>query len=127
VIRNQMIPTSGWSWLNDAFLCAALVLVLGNIGFLPILWSQTPDQSPERKLITRVEPHYPATLERLYIGGVVRVQIVILPTGIVQTATLLGGSPILGQSAIAAVKQWRYAPAATKTTCVVRLEFDPHR
>jgi TonB family protein len=122
-----MRPTSVWNCLNRAFLCAVLVLVLGSTGFLPTLWSQTPDQSPDRKLINRVEPHYPVTLERLYIGGVVRIEIVILPTGIVQTATLLGGSPILGQSAIAAVKQWRYAPAATKTTCVVRLEFDPHR
>jgi TonB family protein len=122
-----MRSTSVWSCLNEVFKNAVLVLVLGGIGFVPTLRSQMPDQGPDRKLISRVEPHYPVTLERLYIGGVVRIEIVILPTGIVQSARLLGGSPILGQSAIAAVKQWRYAPASTKSTCVVRLEFDPHR
>ena len=46
----------------------------------------------ERKLITRVEPQYPATLERLYIGGVVRLEVVVAPNGNVQSATLIGGT-----------------------------------
>jgi periplasmic protein TonB len=90
--------------------------------------SQTEDAgATDRKLISRVEPKYPPTLERLYIGGVVRLQVDIAPNGSVESAQLLGGNPILGQSAIAAVKQWRYALAKTKTRTVVRLEFDPHK
>jgi TonB family protein len=81
----------------------------------------------DRKLISRVEPKYPPTLERLYIGGVVRLEVDIAPNGNVEGAQLLGGNPILGQSAIAAVKQWRYAPAKTRTRTVERLEFDPHK
>jgi TonB family protein len=92
------------------------------------LRSQTEDAgATDRKLISRVEPKYPPTLERLYIGGVVRLQVDIAPNGSVESAQLLGGNPILGQSAIAAVKQWRYALAKTKTRTVVRLEFDPHK
>jgi TonB family protein len=90
------------------------------------LCSQSEDGA-ERKVVTRVEPKYPPTLERLYIGGVVRLQVDIAANGTVESAQLLGGNPILGQAAIAAVKQWKYAPAGHKTQQVERLEFDPHR
>jgi TonB family protein len=92
------------------------------------LFSQTEEAgASERKVITRVEPKYPPTLERLYIGGVVRLQVDIAANGTVESAQLIGGNPILGQAAIAAVKQWKYAPAKTKTRTVERLEFDPHQ
>jgi protein TonB len=81
----------------------------------------------DRKIVTRVEPEYPETLKRLYVGGVVRVEAVVSAQGKVETVQLLGGNPILGQSAMKAVKQWKYAPAAVREKIVVRLEFDPHR
>jgi TonB family protein len=89
--------------------------------------AQSDEGAGERKVVTRVEPKYPVTLERLYIGGVVRLQVDIAANGTVEGAQLLGGNPILGQAAIAAVKQWKYAPATHKTQQVERLEFDPHR
>jgi TonB family protein len=91
------------------------------------LFSQSEDGPGERKVITRVEPKYPPTLERLYIGGVVRLQVDVAANGTVEGAQLLGGNPILGQAAIAAVKQWKYAPGSRKTRQTERLEFDPHR
>jgi len=81
----------------------------------------------DRKLITRVEPEYPETLHRLYIGGIVRLEVTISPKGNVESATLLGGNPMLGQPAMAAVKKWKYAPASTRTVTQVRIAFDPHR
>ena len=99
-----------------------------------VLLSLTPSvaqvqeqSSKERKLITRVEPEYPETLKRLYIGGVVRVEVEIEPSGVVKSTKLLGGSPILGQSTMKAIKQWRYAPAASEETLTVKIEFDSHR
>ena len=90
--------------------------------------AQVQEQSSkERKLITRVEPEYPETLKRLYIGGVVRVEVEIEPSGMVKSTKLLGGSPILGQSTMKAIKQWRYAPAASEETLTVKIEFDSHR
>jgi len=89
--------------------------------------SQAQPSTTERKVVTRIEPEYPETLKRLYIGGVVRVEVLVGPNGAVQTTELLGGNPILGQSAMKAIKQWKYAPAAGKEKFVVQLEFDPHR
>ena len=92
------------------------------------LAAQTHDQPVfERKLITRIEPDYPDTLKKLYIGGAVRVEVIVAPNGTVKSATLIGGNPILGQSAMKAMKQWKYAPAASEETFTVKLDFDPHR
>ena len=92
------------------------------------LMAQAHDQaSSDRKVLTRVEPEYPDALKRLYIGGVVRVEVIVAPSGAVKSTKLLGGSPILGQSTMKAVKQWKYAPASADETLTVKLEFDPHR
>jgi TonB family protein len=58
---------------------------------------------------------------------VVRVKVLIAPNGIVKSTKLLGGSPYLGQASMKAIKQWRYAPAASDETLTVNLEFDSHR
>jgi TonB family protein len=90
--------------------------------------SQTRDQNAaDRKIVSRVDPEYPETLKRLYIGGIVRVEVVVGSNGNVQTTELLGGNPILGQSAMKAIKQWKYEPGAAKEKLIVQLEFDPHR
>lgn len=81
----------------------------------------------ERKVISRVDPDYPDTLKRLYIGGVVRVEVQVALNGTVKSTKLLGGNPILGQSTMKAMKQWKYASAPTETTLTVKVEFDPHR
>ncbi|MGB7862744.1 MAG: energy transducer TonB, partial [Candidatus Sulfotelmatobacter sp.] len=64
---------------------------------------------------------------RLFIGGVVRIEVLIAPDGTVQKATLLGGSPYLGQAAMEAIKEWKYAPAVSNETITVKIDFDPHR
>ena len=112
----------------------ALLLLAVSLLAVPLflqgfsLASQTQDVDPaERKLIGRVEPDYPETLKRLYIGGVVRVEVLVAPNGVVKSTKLLGGSPILGQSAMKAIKQWKYAPASADETLTVKIEFDSHR
>jgi protein TonB len=95
----------------------------------PLVGAQTTEQqiSAERKVLTRLEPEYPEALKRLYIGGVVRVEAVVKPNGGVESTQLLGGSPILGQSAMKAIKQWKFSPASAKEKIVLQLQFDPHR
>jgi TonB family protein len=80
----------------------------------------------ERKLITRVEPDYPDTLKQLNIGGTVRLRISISAKGNVENAVLLGGNPILGESAAIAVKQWIYAPSRSLTFAEISISFGDH-
>jgi TonB family protein len=102
------------------------LLVAFSLGSGP-LNAEGEEHRSERSLISRVEPEYPDTLQRLYIGGVVRLELTVTPKGNVESVILLGGNPILGQSAMAAAKKWRYAPASSRTVVEVRISFDPHR
>jgi TonB family protein len=114
---------------NPCRLFAACILLLSCalLGSLPIMAQSSDQSSSERKVVSRVEPEYPDALKRLYIGGVVRVEVQVAANGTVKSTKLLGGSPILGQSTMKAIKQWKYAPAAAEETLTVKLEFDPHR
>ncbi|HME12645.1 MAG TPA: energy transducer TonB [Candidatus Acidoferrum sp.] len=97
---------------------------------VPAFASLAPAQQvskAERKLVTRVEPEYPPVLKVRQIGGTVRLEVTITPKGTVKSASLLGGNPILAESAITAVKKWIYAPADVVTTTEVSLEFNPYR
>ncbi len=80
-----------------------------------------------RKLITRVEPVYPPALHSNHIGGTVRLKVTIAPNGSVEAAELMGGNPILGESAAAAVKKWVYAAGPSVTKTDVTIPFDPGR
>ncbi len=58
-----------------------------------------------RKLISRVEPVYPIVLLSNHIGGTVQLRVTIAANGAVEDVELLGGNPILGEAAMAAVKK----------------------
>ena len=85
------------------------------------------DNQAARKLITRIEPEYPVPLKQRSIGGVVRLKLTIAANGSVENAELLGGNPILGEAAVAAVTKWKYAPAASRSTLEVSIPFDPNQ
>ena len=78
-----------------------------------------------RQLVTRVEPEYPETLQRLQIGGTVRLMVTISPKGSVEGVQLLGGNPILAEPAIKAVKQWVYSPGPSPSMVEVSVPFIP--
>jgi protein TonB len=118
------MPKFTWSF-RSKLAVIAIAFCSGLIVAKPI-WSQAKYDA-ERKVVTRTEPEYPETLKRLYIGGVVRVEVVITPGGNVESMQLLGGNPILGQSAMKAIKQWKFAPGGSKSTFVVSQTFDPHQ
>jgi TonB family protein len=81
----------------------------------------------ERKLVTRVEPEYPAVLRARQIGGTVRLEVTITPRGTVKNVALIGGNPILADAAISAVKRWTYAPGDAVSSAQVSVEFNPYR
>ncbi len=111
--------------IGVVFPISMLLMGILFIGVGGIARSQA--QGGDRRVVTRVEPDYPDALKKLYIGGVVRVEVQVAPNGSVKNIKLLGGNPILGQSTMKAVKMWRYVPAAADETLTVKLEFDPHK
>jgi TonB family protein len=81
----------------------------------------------ERQLVTRIEPKYPEDLLKRSIGGTVRLKVFIAANGSVDHVDLLGGNPILGESAVSAVQKWKYAAGNSKTTMEISVPFDPNR
>ena len=104
-------------------LCA---IILSGLVLLAVpLQAQQGEAS--RKLLRRVEPRYPDDLKRHDIGGVVRLSIEISPQGAVHKISPIGGNPILVESAMTAVKQWKYAPADSTQTLEVKIDFIPRQ
>ncbi len=119
---------------SDAEVVAYVAHTRGAIGYVSsgspadgvrVLTVSTGERSQARALVTRVEPEYPETLKRMGIGGTVRLQLVISAKGAVESVTVLGGNPILGEAAAKAARQWIYTPGATQTTVEVTIPFAP--
>ena len=117
---------------SDAEVVAYVARTRGAIGYVSSAASaegvktlsiRVPSSGAERILITRVEPDYPETLKRLNIGGTVRLRVSISAKGNVEEVELLGGSPILGESAAAAVKKWVYTASRSRTIAEVSISF----
>lgn len=62
------------------------------------------------RLISRVDPQYPAEALKQRIAGTVKVHIVIGQSGTVETAELVDGPMLLADAVLRAAQQWRYEP-----------------
>jgi protein TonB len=61
-------------------------------------------------LINRVQPVYPPLARQTRISGTVKLHAIIGKDGSVQQLEVMSGHPLLVQSALDAVRQWRYKP-----------------
>ena len=68
-------------------------------------------------------PRYPELAKRLHVQGTVRIEVVVRANGKVKSTRVLGGNPVLAQSAIEAAQQWRFAVSQNETTEIVQLAF----
>jgi TonB family protein len=77
-----------------------------------------PDRRPvklsegvlEAQLISRIEPQYPSLAKQTKTQGTVLLRAIISRDGRIASLTVLSGHPLLVQSALAAVREWRYRP-----------------
>ena len=71
---------------------------------------QAPPNSVTTFLVRKVAPVYPPLARQTRVSGTVRLRATIGKDGAVQQLEVLSGHPLLVQSAMDAVKQWRYKP-----------------
>ena len=78
-----------------------------------------------RKIISKTTPRYPEIAKKLNLVGTVKVEVVIGPDGKVKVTNVVGGHPILVDSVLVALKEWKYEPAKTETTASLTFDFRP--
>lgn len=83
-------------------------------------------QDTTRKIVKKVTVQYPALLKNKGIGGTVRLKVFIKPDGSVRDTEVLGGNPILAESAQKSVLQWKFSPGGSETNIEVSIVFDPN-
>jgi protein TonB len=67
-------------------------------------------QVQSAKIVSQPRPVYPPLARQARIQGTVRLEAVISKEGSVEELKVISGHPLLIQSALAAVQQWRYEP-----------------
>jgi TonB family protein len=89
-------------------------------------WCFAQQDQPEikRKVVNKVAPLYPELAHRMMISGTVKLEIVVAPNGFPKSEKILGGHPLLGQSATDAVRKWKWAPNPQETTELIEIKFD---
>ncbi len=54
---------------------------------------------------------------------VVKIEVVIAPDGRVKSSRAMGGHPVLVQTCLDAIKEWKFEPAPEETTQTVEFDF----
>ena len=105
--------------------CLHLFLLLSLVAGASLLQPLPVRAAGGARLVrTKVQPNYPEIARRAHLEGVVKLELVVAPNGAVRKATVLGGNPLLAESALDAVRQWRYEAASAETTELVELHFN---
>jgi len=73
-----------------------------------------PSVRPANQPIHRVDPEYPVEAQQRHLQGPVVLNVQILRDGSVGNVSTVSGDPILADSAVRAVRQWRYKPNLIK-------------
>jgi len=68
--------------------------------------------------VHNVPPEYPASARSQRIEGTIEIDILISPTGGVEETRIIKGIPQLNESALSAVRQWRYSPTVINGVAV---------
>ena len=77
-----------------------------------------------RRAKTKVQPTYPELAHKMNISGIVKIEVTVAPNGTVKEARVVGGHPVLAQSALDAAKRWRFEAAAAESTGIIDFKFE---
>jgi TonB family protein len=109
---------------NQMLTLAVLLFCLGLASFPPP--QAQPEEPSGRRVVRTEQPDYPAVLKSKGIGGKVRLRARVLANGTVANVGIMGGNPVLAESAAKALMTWKYAPAASSRDEIVTFTFNPH-
>ncbi len=103
-----------------------LALLLGGAAVLPLKASaqDSAADASKRKVRTKVAPEYPVLAKQMNVTGKVKIEATVAADGHVTSTRVVGGSPLLVNAALDALKKWHFEPTAKETTEVVEFAFN---
>jgi TonB family protein len=108
-------------WIQRSLVSTALLVTFGGQAFA----QSASTEEGKRKAKTKVAPVYPELARRMNVVGKVKIEVIITPEGRVKSTRAVGGHPLLVQSCLEAVKEWKFAAAPEESTQMVECEFAP--
>jgi TonB family protein len=106
--------------------CKGPFAILYGVALLLVCLAPVQAQDNARKLLKKAPVPYPSILKSKGIGGTVKLKVFVKPDGTVRDTEILGGNPILAESAQKSVMQWKFSPSSSETTMEISVVFDPH-
>jgi TonB family protein len=100
------------------------LFLLTAIFVFPAISRAQDTADASRKVLVKVPPLYPTLAHSMNIHGVVKVEAQIAPNGTVKAVTVIGGHPLLSQSAVTAVGHWKFEAGPRETRELIELKFD---
>ena len=112
--------------LRAALAGLGLALALAGVASLPVKVSaqDAASETGRRRVRTKVSPDYPSLARQMNVSGKVKVEATVAADGHVLSTRVVGGSPLLVNAALDALKKWRYEPASKDSVELVEFEFN---
>ena len=79
-----------------------------------------------RAVVHRTAPTYPELARQMHLGGAVVLVVSVDEEGSVTEVKVRSGHPLLLQSAISAVRMWKFAPAPQPSQSTISVDFETH-
>ncbi|HXA78774.1 MAG TPA: energy transducer TonB [Candidatus Acidoferrales bacterium] len=102
-----------------------LALLLAGSMVVPLKTSAQDNaaDASKRKVRVKIAPEYPALAKQMNVTGKVKIEATVAADGHVTGTRVVGGSPLLVNSALDALKKWHFEPAAKESTEIVEFAF----
>jgi TonB family protein len=107
--------------MTKLYACRKFSCLLVMLSCVPVGYAQ----DAAHKILKKVPVQYPQALRQKGIKGDVRLKVFIKADGSVRDTALLGGNPILAESAQKSVSKWKFVSGNSETTVDVVVHFDP--
>jgi TonB family protein len=128
ISRRLMFRTNGVRF-GVKFFIATMVLSSAGLVYTAVPGRAQDNASGEvkdhggRKVKSSVKPDYPQIARQMRVTGTVRLEATVAADGKVRDTKVIGGSPLLAQEAVTAVKKWKYEEASKESVENVEVVF----
>jgi protein TonB len=116
---EEGVVSMGSSWVKRTLAITAIGVLAAAMASA----QQTVGEEGKRKVKFRNNPQYSELARRMNLSGKVKIEVVIAPDGRVKSSRAVGGHPVLVQSCLDAVKDWKFETAPEETTQILEFEF----